>query len=320
MQIPLYPPKEWFDHPGTIPTDKRITIEDTGRVYGYVALFDTCHSGIDNCVKPPKGSPSNYGFAHQGETQTSDGTLIATANIGGGGHASMKASPEAAAAHYQEHTSTQLMRVKYGEDQNGIWFAGSLWPDVNEVDLAHIRASSISGDWRWFSSWRNSTAGYDFAGACFVNVPGYPVDNAGMVAKANGSALSIAASLSAFMPGETTQEGEAIFACHDPMTTNKESNVSCKCNEEPKCPCGQKPASECPGGCEGIQASVDTAVEAAVVDPSAGVEQPKLPIEGHNDMIASMVRGQEEVITRIGQLEEVLTQMVALSMAEKLAQ
>lgn len=193
MDIPVNPPADWFEHPGDIPTDKRITITPEGRVYGYVSLWDTCHAGMPGCVKPPKGSPSNYGFAHQGETMTADGTLIATANIGGGaGHAPID---HGAPADFYENTSTQLMRVRYGEDANGLWFAGALWPDVGELDVARIRASSISGDWRWMNSWRQTAAGYDFAGACFVNIPGFPMANAGDVALSDGEMRNIAASV-----------------------------------------------------------------------------------------------------------------------------
>ncbi len=200
MSFPLHPPAAWFDRPADIPTDRRLTLETnedgtpTGRVYGYVALYDTCHAGAPGCVTPPRQSPSNFEYAHQGQTQTAEGTLVATANIGGSGHADLQASPEAAAAHYQEHISTQMMRVRYGADDNGIWFSGALWPDASELDVAHILASPVSGDWRWLNSWRETDAGYDFAGACFVSLPGFAMANAGQVAQAAGSMKTLAAS------------------------------------------------------------------------------------------------------------------------------
>jgi hypothetical protein len=200
MDIPIKPPAEWFSPPEEIPTDRRITITADGRVYGYIALWDTCHSGLEGCLRPPKGSPSDYGYAHQGETELEDGTIIATANIGGGaGHASLDEA-NAAVPSFYENTNTQLMRVRYGEDDKGLWFAGALWPDVNELDIAKIRASPISGDWRWLGSWRESESGYDFAGACFVNIPGYPMANAGDVSLTSGQMQNIAASISS---GET---------------------------------------------------------------------------------------------------------------------
>lgn len=176
MAFPVNPPKAWFEKPESgIPTDKRITITADGQAYGYIALWDTCHVGHPNCVKPPKGSPSAYEYAHQGETLTAEGELIATAVIAGGaGHAPMDMATAAVPAYY-ENTGFQLMRVRYGEDENGLWFAGALWPDVNELQVAHLRASSISGDWRWHAAWRRGQSGHDFAGACLVNIPGFPM-------------------------------------------------------------------------------------------------------------------------------------------------
>lgn len=194
MSAPLHPPAEWFQHPGEIPTDKRVTVTADGRAYGYVALWDTCHVGLQGCKTPPKGSPTNYEYAHQGETQLADGSLIRTANIGGGaGHAPIDSG---APAEFYENTSTQLMRVRYGEDANGLWFSGALWPDVNDLDRARLLASSISGDWRWFGSWRETTGGaYDFAGACLVNIPGYPINEPGSITDLPGHMMQIAASL-----------------------------------------------------------------------------------------------------------------------------
>lgn len=231
MTFPLHPPASWFDRPAEIPTDRRITLErddagqPTGRVYGYVALYDTCHAGAPGCVTPPRQSPSNFEYAHQGQTQTEDGALIATANIGGSGHADLKAGPEAAAAHYQEHISTQMMRVRYGSDDAGIWFSGALWPDVSELDVAHILASPVSGDWRWLNSWRETDAGYDFAGACFVSLPGFAMANAGEVATAAGSMRTLAASAA----WGVSEGGDilAMYARTEPPV--KETEMTCKC-------------------------------------------------------------------------------------------
>lgn len=178
--IPINPPVTWFMPPSTgIPTDKRITILAGGRVYGYIALWNTCHTGHGNCVRAPRGSGSNYDYAHQGETLTAEGELIKTAVIAGGkGHAPIDMD-SALVPEYYENMGTQLMRVRYGEDENGLWFAGALWPDVNDLQVAQIRATSISGDWRWHAVYRKSSSGYDFAGACFVNIPGFPMPTDG---------------------------------------------------------------------------------------------------------------------------------------------
>jgi hypothetical protein len=337
MEIPLKPPKEWFDRPDEIPTDRRITITPEGRVYGYISLWDTCHAGLPGCVKPPQGSPSNYGYAHQGETETAEGELIATANIGGGaGHAPIEhgAPPE-----FYENTSTQLMRVRYGEDENGLWFSGALWPDVSDMDIAKIRASSISGDWRWMASYRASNGGeYDFAGACFVNIPGYPMASAGNVAMTEGEMQNIAASTArserfALPSGvresvaATAQDANGnIIALYATNETSEEESMSCNGNcacgknvtaaADEKCPCGKMTAAEC--NCDGK--NVTAAVEDEQHSEEAPVEQPKLPVESHNEVLAGMARGMEELSTRMSGIEELLAQIIAARTAEKLAE
>lgn len=194
--IPLHPPKSWFSPPESgIPVDKRITIEADGRVYGYIATWDTCHVGLAGCTRPPKGSPTDYEYAHQGETMTADEGLIATAVIGGGaGHAPMDMETAAVPSYY-DNTGTQLMRVKYGEDQHGLWFAGALWPNVEDLQVEQIRASSISGDWRWHAAWRKTgDGGHDFAGACLVNIPGFPMRSSSSVGDRSGRPFALAAS------------------------------------------------------------------------------------------------------------------------------
>ncbi len=151
--------------------DTHIQIDDDGRVFGYVTHWNRCLlDGSKECWQPPS-SPSQYALAHCGDTIAEDGSTIKTANIGGGnGHAPGANGARSAVRWYQD-TSTQMARVRYGEDEHGIWFAGALWPDVSEEDIARLRASGLSGDWRWISD----EGQYDFIGSCMVNVPGLPL-------------------------------------------------------------------------------------------------------------------------------------------------
>lgn len=205
--VPLHPPAAWFSPPfAGIPTDKRITITASGRVYGYIALWNTCHVGFNGtCIKPPRGSDSNYEYAHQGETETEEGTFIKTAVIAGGSdHAPLDAESSFVPKYY-ENTGTQLMRVRYGEDDNGLWFSGALWPNVDDLQIAHIRASAVSGDWRFHAAFRRSSRGnMDFAGACFVNIPGFPMPVDGYDNQGSPQNMRIAAS--AFMPIQEDEE------------------------------------------------------------------------------------------------------------------
>lgn len=154
-----------------MPPDTHCVIEDSGRVFGYVTHWNRCLlDGGTECWKATS-SPSQYALAHCGDTLTAEGTLVKTANIGGGsGHAPGTNGATSAARWYQD-TSTQLARARYGEDEHGIWFAGALWPDVSAEDIARLRASGLSGDWRWIGD----EGHYDFIGSCMVNVPGLPL-------------------------------------------------------------------------------------------------------------------------------------------------
>lgn len=195
FDIPVAPPLAWFSPPESgIPTDKRITIEASGRAYGYIALKNQCHVGMPGCVKPPLGAGADYSMAHQGETLTAEGDIIKTAVIAGGtGHAPVDMAT-ALVPQYYENMGDQLLRVRYGEDENGLWFAGALWPDVNELTVAKLRASSLSGDWRWHAAYRNAAGQMSLMGACLVNIPGFPMDKGDPAAYSYGQSYAIAAS------------------------------------------------------------------------------------------------------------------------------
>lgn len=174
---PLAPPADWFSKPGWLTPLQKLTIvtdgPEAGRVAGYVAPWDQCLLAGDNDCWTVPPSPTAYMAAMQGDTLTADGALIPTANIGGGvNHARVSANFTGAVAHY-ENTASQLMRVQYGEDEHGVWFAGVAWPEVMESprEIAMIRASAVSGDWRY----RRELRAYDMTGVQLVNNPGQPL-------------------------------------------------------------------------------------------------------------------------------------------------
>jgi hypothetical protein len=175
VEFPLHPPRAFFAKPDWLEPGQKLTVisdgPDAGRVAGYVAPWGQCLlDGRDGCLTAPS-SPTNYVAAMQGETVTAEGDAIRTANVGGGvNHARLSADFRGAVNH-MENTASQLMRVIYGEDDYGIWCAGALWPDVGDRDLAMIRASAVSGDWRY----RPELGAFDMAGVILVNNPGYPL-------------------------------------------------------------------------------------------------------------------------------------------------
>ena len=168
--IPVKPPSGWFTDPG-LGSATPLQISADGRVFGHIATWDATHIGMAGKVSPPK-SRSDYAFFATGVVECEDGSMINTGQITlSGGHASLDASVAEAVAHY-DNTSSAVMDVTAGEDRHGIWVAGALRPDVDDIKLRAIRAASVSGDWRPING------NLELVAVCAVNVPGFPIPRA----------------------------------------------------------------------------------------------------------------------------------------------
>jgi hypothetical protein len=165
---PQFPPKAWFEDP-KLPGPTPLTVMDDGRVFGHLALFDTCHTGFaGQCVKPPH-SLTNYALFRTGVVKVAENELVPVGQITlDTKHADIRASRLAAARHY-DHTGTAVADIVTGEDEHGIWFAGALRPDLTESQVRTLRASSLSGDWR------EHGGNLELLAALAVNTPGFPV-------------------------------------------------------------------------------------------------------------------------------------------------
>lgn len=176
--IPVKPPADWFELP-KLDAPTPMTITDDGRIYGHAAAWGTCHLGNPRgagvCVQPPR-SQTDYALFHLGEVETDSGARVPVGQITlDTGHAPMGASARTAAAHYDD-TGTCVADVVAGEDEHGIVFSGALRPDVTPERARKLMGSKISGDWR----------GGELVGMLAVNVPGFPIPRARMVASAEG--------------------------------------------------------------------------------------------------------------------------------------
>jgi hypothetical protein len=164
---PVAPPAAWFVNPeldGPTP----LTVTADGRVFGHLATWRTCHTGFGQCVKAPK-SKAKYAYFHTGEVHTEEGEGIAVGRITlGGGHADTRLGFQAAIEHY-DNAGTCAALVRAGEDAHGIWLAGSLAPEVDELKAAALRRHPPSGDWRRIGG------SLELVGALAVNTPGFPV-------------------------------------------------------------------------------------------------------------------------------------------------
>ena len=168
--FPAKPPRQWFNDP-KLPGVSALTIDNTGRVYGHIATWKQSHIGMAGSVKAPR-SKSNYAFFATGALECDDSSHVNVGQITlAGGHASIEASVAETVAHY-DNTRSAVMDVAVGEDRYGIWVAGALRPDVDDLQLRAVRASSVSGDWRPING------NLELVAVCSVNVPGFPIPRA----------------------------------------------------------------------------------------------------------------------------------------------
>lgn len=165
---PDTPPLSWFMNPKlTEPTPLEVTRE--GRVFGHIAAWGTCHTGRpQECVTAPKTS-AGYAYFLTGMMLTADDEAVPVGTITMDTlHAGQRASASTAAAHY-ENTGAVAAYVSAGEDEHGIWIAGSLRPGLEEKQIKSLRAAPLSGDWRTIGG------NLELIGVLAVNTPGFPI-------------------------------------------------------------------------------------------------------------------------------------------------
>lgn len=164
--FPAAPPREWFNRPDTT-TPEPLEVTPEGRVYGYLALWESTHIGMaGKSVHPPRSS-SKYKYFRTGKVLCDDGSEVNTGSLTlVGGHAPLNFSASQAAKHYDD-TNSAVVDVTVGEDQFGIWVAGAVRPDVTPSQIRAMRGSGISGDWRPIQG------KLELVRACFVNTPGF---------------------------------------------------------------------------------------------------------------------------------------------------
>lgn len=166
---PVHPPADWFNDP-SLDGPTGITVTEEGRIYGHLALWDTCHiaSGPGQCTTAPH-SQTDYAYFHTGAILTDDNQELAVGHLTlGTGHAAPDKTVRGTMAHY-DNTGLAVADVRAGEDQYGIWVAGAVRPHVSPEDIRTLRSSPLSGDWR------RVQGNLELVAALAVNVPGFPV-------------------------------------------------------------------------------------------------------------------------------------------------
>lgn len=193
------PPSSWFDYPGFDgPTP--LTVDKDGRVFGHLADWSSCHIGFANeCVTAPE-SATGYAYFHTGAVETAEGTQVPVGKLTlGTGHAGLDMGFSAAAEHY-DNTGTAVAVVRAGEDEYGIWVAGSAVPEATPERLAELRRSPLSGDWRSIGG------NLELVAALAVNTPGFGIPRVRARVASGGPQALVAAGV---MAPEGTKPEEA---------------------------------------------------------------------------------------------------------------
>jgi hypothetical protein len=165
---PITPPSKWFEDP-MFDEINPITVTEDGQIYGHLAAWTDCHIGyLDSCMRAPH-SASDYAYFTTGYVLSDDGSSIPTGVITmNTGHAEIWQSPESSKAHY-DNTGLVVADIAVGDDPYGIWVAGALRPDVDELTPRRLRGAALSGDWREIGGHLELIA------ALAVNVQGFPI-------------------------------------------------------------------------------------------------------------------------------------------------
>lgn len=153
---------------------------------GHIALWGTCHIGRQGvCVTPPP-SANDYSLFCTGYVKCEDGCEVPIGTITlGGGHADINLNAALAKKHYDD-SGFAAADVAVGEDDHGVWIAGTVRPGVTDEQVRELRASSPSGDWRNFGGQLELIA------ILQVNVPGFPVPRA---RTASGESMALVAAV-----------------------------------------------------------------------------------------------------------------------------
>lgn len=190
--FPIKPPLAWFDDPhlsGPTP----LTVTADGRVYGHIASWGQKHVGMPGNVTPPR-SRTGYQFFNKGLLATAEGKDVAVGQLTlAGGHAPIYADAARAVEHY-DNTRSAAADIHVGEDTHGIWAAGAVRPDVDDLRMRSLRASVPSGDWRPING------RLELVAVCQVNSGGFPIARA-MVASATGEVVALVAAGAQYLYG-----------------------------------------------------------------------------------------------------------------------
>lgn len=158
-------PGDWFvgeQGRGVYP----LTVEEDGRVHGYLADWTTWHLSAAGRVRAPRGN--GYRHFNASAVLTADGVMSTGPLVIGGDHAGPGLGG-ADASDFYASTSFAWADVHVSDDKHGIRVNGMVRPGTPPEVVHAGRASRLSGDWRRINNRMELVA------ALSVNTPAFPV-------------------------------------------------------------------------------------------------------------------------------------------------
>lgn len=121
---------------------------ETGRVFGHIATWKTCHVGYaDVCVTAPRDESGGYSWFNRYPVETQDGGTVWAGRLTvGGRHAGLELSAGGAMAVHDDKTVAAHVRAY--EDEHGIVVAGVIELAADAPERAALDRRKVSGDWR----------------------------------------------------------------------------------------------------------------------------------------------------------------------------
>lgn len=150
VKQPVYEPAMFADADPNLPGPMRLSIDDHGHVFGFIATWKDKHRsvGLGN-IKPPR-SVTNYEHFHTSPgVHLSDGTVLPVGRLTIGiGHAPTRGITAAGAQAHYDNVEACWALGRISEHRFGIYFSGVVAPWASAEKVQMGLASPVSGDWR----------------------------------------------------------------------------------------------------------------------------------------------------------------------------
>lgn len=169
---------------------------DGDRVYGHLAIWGTCHVGIqDSCVVAPP-SQTDYSRFLIGKLEGRRVGVVTMNTI----HAPGGLNRIQTERHYAD-TGTVIAYVNIHDGEVGPWVTGVLDDDISDADRRRLAACGISGDWRKDPM----TGELELISILAVPTPGFSVP------RTEDEAMLVASAMNHCVPCSEAGENEMTF-------------------------------------------------------------------------------------------------------------